>query len=101
MSDLEHLGIERLKAASEMSLQYYGQPLIITDSGGKDSSVVKELALRSGIPFEIMHNHTTAEKLANLLGDKCVCPPSGECAETSGNCDLCWLKWLEKPVEDE
>lgn len=61
MSDLEHLGIERLKAASEMSLQYYGQPLIITDSGGKDSSVVKELALRSGIPFEIMHNHTTAD----------------------------------------
>lgn len=59
--DLEHLGIERLKAASEMSLQHYGQPLIITDSGGKDSSVVKELALRSGIPFEVMHNHTTAD----------------------------------------
>lgn len=61
MSDLEHLAIERLKAASEMSLQHYGQPLIITDSGGKDSSVVKELALRSGIHFEIMHNHTTAD----------------------------------------
>ena len=61
MSDLEQIGIERLKAASEMSLQHYGQPLIITDSGGKDSSVVKELALRSGIPFEVMHNHTTAD----------------------------------------
>lgn len=61
MSDLEHTAIERLKAASEMSLLHYGQPLIITDSGGKDSSVVKELALRSGIPFEIMHNHTTAD----------------------------------------
>lgn len=61
MSDLEQLAIERLNAASEMSLQHYGQPLIITDSGGKDSSVVKELALRSGIPFEIMHNHTTAD----------------------------------------
>ena len=61
MSDLEHLSIERLKAASEMSLLHYGQPLIITDSGGKDSSVVKELALRSGIPFEIMHHHTTAD----------------------------------------
>ena len=33
MSDLEQLAIERLKAASDMSLQYYGQPLIITDSG--------------------------------------------------------------------
>lgn len=60
-TDIEQLGIERLKAASEMSLMHYGQPLIITDSGGKDSSVVKELALRSGIPFEVMHNHTTAD----------------------------------------
>lgn len=61
MSDLEQLGIERLKAASEMSLHAYGLPLVITDSGGKDSSVCKELALRAGIPFEIMHNHTTAD----------------------------------------
>lgn len=61
MSDLEHMAIERLKAASEMSLQHYGLPLVITDSGGKDSSVCKELALRAGITFEIMHNHTTAD----------------------------------------
>lgn len=61
MSDLEQIAIERLKAASEMSLQYYGLPLVITDSGGKDSQVCKELALRSGIPFEVMHNHTTAD----------------------------------------
>lgn len=61
MSDLEHLGIERIKLASDMSLSYYGQPLVITDSGGKDSAVCKELALRAGIPFEIMHNHTTAD----------------------------------------
>jgi phosphoadenosine phosphosulfate reductase len=61
MSDIEQIAIERLKAASEMSLQHYGLPLVITDSGGKDSSVCKELALRAGIPFEIMHNHTTAD----------------------------------------
>lgn len=61
MSDLEHIAIERLQSASEMSLFAYGQPLVITDSGGKDSSVVKALALRAGIPFEIMHNHTTAD----------------------------------------
>ena len=61
MSDLEQTAIMRLQAASEMSLTHYGQPLIITDSGGKDSQVVKELALRSGIPFEIQHNHTTAD----------------------------------------
>ena len=61
MNDLEQMAIERLKTASEMSLANYGLPLIITDSGGKDSSVVKELARRSGIPFEIEHNHTTAD----------------------------------------
>ena len=61
MSDLEAIAVERLKAASEMSLQHYGLPLVVTDSGGKDSQVVKELALRSGIPFEIQHNHTTAD----------------------------------------
>lgn len=36
MNDLEQMAIERLKAASEMSLANYGLPLIITDSGGKD-----------------------------------------------------------------
>lgn len=61
MGDLEQIAIERYKAASEMSLQHYGLPLVIADSGGKDSSVCKELALRAGIPFEIMHNHTTAD----------------------------------------
>lgn len=32
MSDLEHVAIERLQAASEMSLHAYGLPLVITDS---------------------------------------------------------------------
>lgn len=61
MSDLEHTAIERLKAASEMSLQHYEKPLVICISGGKDSSVITELAIRSGIPLEFMHNHTTAD----------------------------------------
>lgn len=59
--DKEQVAIERLKMASEMSLRHYNQPLVITDSGGKDSSVCKELARRAGIPFEIQHNHTTAD----------------------------------------
>ena len=59
--DKERLAIERLKTASELSLAYYKQPLMVTDSGGKDSSVVKELALRAGIPFEVKHSHTTAD----------------------------------------
>ena len=59
--DPEKIAIGRLKAASDMALKYYGTPLVVTTSGGKDSSVCVELALRSGIPFEVQHNHTTAD----------------------------------------
>lgn len=59
--DIEKQAIERLKLASEMSLQYYEQPLVITTSGGKDSDVCLKLAEISGIPYEVMHNHTTAD----------------------------------------
>lgn len=61
MSDLEQTAIERLKMASKMSLRYYGQPLIVTTSGGKDSGVCVQLAINAGIPFEVQHNHTTAD----------------------------------------
>lgn len=44
-----------------MALRYYGKPLIVTDSGGKDSAVCRELVKRAGVPFELMHNLTTAD----------------------------------------
>ena len=44
--DLEQKAIERIKTASEMSLEYYKQPLICTYSGGKDSDVLLELFKR-------------------------------------------------------
>lgn len=59
--DLEHTAIERLKAASDMSLRLYKQPLVITYSGGKDSDVLLHLAEISGIPFEVLHSLTTAD----------------------------------------
>lgn len=59
--DLEQKAIERLRMASEMSLRYYEQPLMITYSGGKDSDVMLELAIRSGIPIEVQNSHTTAD----------------------------------------
>ena len=43
----------------------------------------------------------TDEELAHILGDKCICPPAKECAESYGNCDSCWLKWLRQPAEAE
>ena len=59
--DLEQKAIERIRTASEMSLRIYGKPLVITDSGGKDSLVCRELARRAGIPYEVVHNLTTAD----------------------------------------
>lgn len=60
-ADLEQKAIARLREASDMSLKFYKLPLIITTSGVKDSSVCVHLAERAGIPFEVMHNHTTAD----------------------------------------
>jgi phosphoadenosine phosphosulfate reductase len=65
MPDLEQKAIERLKLASEMSFQLYEQPLVITYSGGKDSEVILRLAQASGIPFEALHNLTTADAPEN------------------------------------
>lgn len=59
--DLEQKAIERIKLASEMSLQYYNKPLVCTYSGGKDSDVMLELFKRSGIPFEVHNSHTTVD----------------------------------------
>lgn len=57
----EQKAIERIKTASEMSLHYYGLPLVCTYSGGKDSDVMLELFRCSGVPFEVHHSHTTAD----------------------------------------
>lgn len=59
--DLEKKSIERIKMASEMSLHHYGQPLVCTYSGGKDSDVMLELFKRSGVPFEVHNSHTTVD----------------------------------------
>lgn len=59
--DLEQKAIERLKMASEMSFRYYEQPLLVAYSGGKDSDVMLELVIRSGIHFEVQNSHTTAD----------------------------------------
>ena len=44
MTDLEQTAMERLRLASQMSLKLYKQPLLLTDSGGKDSAVICRLA---------------------------------------------------------
>ena len=59
--DLEQKAIIRLQEAARVSEEYYEAPLLLTDSGGKDSSVVKALAERAGIKYEVSHSHTTAD----------------------------------------
>ena len=61
MSDKIDVAIDRLKTASEMSLNFYNEPLMITYSGGKDSDCLLQLAIMSGIPIEVVHSHTTAD----------------------------------------
>ncbi len=62
--DLEEKAVMRLQEGVRMSKQLYdGAPLMITYSGGKDSDVVAELAVRH-LPhedFEIVNSHTTAD----------------------------------------
>lgn len=82
--DKEQTAVERLRTAAQMSKQFYHAPLIVTTSGGKDSSVCVALAQRAGINFEVQHNHTTADapetvrfvreefKRLEALGIKCT-----------------------------
>jgi len=53
--DLENKAILRLKEATEISQHLYQKPLLLCISGGKDSSVITELAIRAGIPFDVEH----------------------------------------------
>lgn len=61
MSDIVDIAIERLKFAAHASERFYHAPLIVTTSGGKDSSVCVALAQRAEINFEVQHNLTTAD----------------------------------------
>lgn len=53
--------INVLKLAAKMSNQYYHKPLLLAYSGGKDSDVMIQLALESGINFEVKNSHTTVD----------------------------------------
>ena len=59
--DIERKAILRLQEASTMSQQIYEKPLMLTYSGGKDSDLTVDLAIKAGIPFEIAHSLTTVD----------------------------------------
>ena len=64
--DNEKRAIELIEMASEMSERYYKKPIVCTYSGGKDSDVLVELFLRSGVEFEVYNSHTTADTANGL-----------------------------------
>ena len=53
--------IEIIRLSAQISHQYYNAPLIITYSGGKDSDVLADLAVKSGAEVEFINSHTTID----------------------------------------
>lgn len=53
--------LEILEVAAQISKDYYGFPLIIAYSGGKDSDVMLHLALKANIEFEVLYSTTTVD----------------------------------------
>lgn len=49
--DLEKVAIMRLRDGAEISKRYYDKPLMLCYSGGKDSDIILNLAIKSGIDF--------------------------------------------------
>ena len=61
MQEKVNKAIERLKLAANMSDRYFNKPLEVCISGGKDSSVIQQLAIESGVTCRFTHNLTTAD----------------------------------------
>lgn len=53
--------IARLKSAAESAEQIYHKPLVVCYSGGKDSQVLVNLAIKAEIPFVASHSLTTVD----------------------------------------
>lgn len=63
MNDKIKKSIKTLRLAAEMSHTYYGKPMILCYSGGKDSDVLLHLAKNCLAPtdFEVLNSHTSVD----------------------------------------
>lgn len=59
--DRVQTAIDRLRTFAGLAEAASPNGLIVLDSGGKDSGAIKALASLSGVRFEIVHSHTTAD----------------------------------------
>lgn len=53
--------IDAFRTAEKIANDFYDRPVVVTYSGGKDSDVLLDLALKSGIKFEVSHSVTTVD----------------------------------------
>lgn len=101
MSDLEQTAIERLKAASDMSLRLFEKPLVITYSGGKDSDVLLHLARASGIPNAARLGELIEKAVDDALEAK-GCSLDLKYPEKLSNADdtrmVTWASWLNEEM---
>nr|DAZ43381.1 MAG TPA: Phosphoadenosine phosphosulfate reductase [Caudoviricetes sp.] len=54
--DKEQTAMERLRLASDMSLRLYHRPLLLTDSGGKDSAAERWTAHGVWVLLALMYS---------------------------------------------
>ncbi|MBQ8552533.1 MAG: phosphoadenosine phosphosulfate reductase family protein [Clostridia bacterium] len=55
------VAIDRLKCFEALALEYSPEGYYLCDSGGKDSSVIKQLAIMADVKHGVHHNHTTLD----------------------------------------
>src|SRR5699024_10529341 len=79
--DKDQVAIARIIRASEIAQARGMGPLYVGYSGGKDSTVLADLAIRAGVPIEIAHSHTTIdapETVYFVRREMALIEPSGE-----------------------
>ena len=95
MMDIERKAILRLQEAARMSQQIYEKPLLLTYSGGKDSDLTLDLAVKAGIPFEAAHSLTTVDMPETVYHTRKV---FAKLEEKGIPCEIIRPTYKDKPV---